>query len=157
MTEQSLKAALDETVEHSAVAAEALLKADGWEIIRQLYIVNVKSIGATSVVMIPVLENYNAILEKLSDPTAFDAVVKTLQKDIAQVVDNLGVLIKLHENKSGEPTIEELPLVDKLSTGYVQIQNDIDTIRGLLLTVVEVLQEAGIDTLKLANGESINE
>ncbi|AEH03499.1 hypothetical protein AVT69_gp074 [Pseudomonas phage PhiPA3] len=152
------KEQLDQAVEQSAEVAQELLKADGWAILRQLYLSVAGLIGATQPVMVPVLANLNDILARLPDPTSFDAQLKSVQVDLDNLITALGLLATQHKDKSGEPSLDDIALISTLSLGYSKLQTAMETgIQPLLLGMIQTMQDAGIDTLNWSFADPVTE
>lgn len=152
MTVLTAKQQLDEAVEKSAEAAAALIKEDGWAILRELYKLTAQAVNATAVVIIPATENREAILAKVSDPEGFSRDIQTCISDIEQMILSLQVLGGQHLDKKGFPeTPEDVALISQVSLGYAQIQHHIDTaVQPLLMALIATMQQAGVDTVSFA-------
>lgn len=144
----------EEILEQSAEAAAGLLKQDGWSILRQLYFITAQSIESTKVVIIPVIMDLDNILAKLSDPIAFKAILDNTRNDLSNMIEALEMLNNKHYGKKGIPSDDDLELINIVSLGYTKIQAHMDSaIRPLLFSLIETMQEAGVDTISLVKGE----
>jgi hypothetical protein len=123
------------------VATATLKSEHGWEILRQFYSIGCQKILATSAFVVPVLQNREAILKDLADPTGFQKSFQTLIGDIAKYKDRLGEIWQQHQDKTGQPSDLELPLVFTLSEQYSSLLTELET-------VVEPLVFALIDTVR---------
>lgn len=151
MTEQTITTeTLEEIAETTSVVANELLKQDGWSILAVMQHELIKSVNATSLIMNPVNANITEVKAKVSDPEGFDKVITCLKNDITEIIKTIGALTKLHEGKTGEPTEDELPLVDKISQGYAELQSMVElTVQPLILWVADKLEDAGITSLNV--------
>lgn len=144
----------EEILEQSAEAADGLLKQDGWAILRQLYLITAQSIESTKVVILPIMMDLDNILAKLSDPIAFKAILDNTRNDLSNMISALEMLNEKHYGKKGVPSDEDFELINIVSLGYTKIQAHMDSaIRPLLFSLIETMQEAGVDTLSLVKGE----
>ncbi|QBX32232.1 hypothetical protein [Pseudomonas phage PA1C] len=148
MTALSPKEQLDQAVEASAVAAQQLIKEDGWAILRELYRTTAAALNATSIVIIPALERREEILSKLSDPEGFSKDLQNCMSDIEQMISALEALSILHVNKTGTPDLADLDQIGKLTLGYANLQHKVETaVQPLLMGLIAKMQEAGVDTV----------
>lgn len=145
------KEQLDQVVDQSAVAAEELLRQDGWAIVRALHIATAAAINATQVVVLPIAGNLNDILEKVSDPEGFDKAFSTVQGDILSVITKMEELLPKFSGKTGTPTPADQVLLGQLALEYSRLQNMADSaIQPLLFKLISEMQTAGIDTVYFA-------
>lgn len=158
MTEQTTQAQ-EETVttemleaagETSAVVATALLEQDGWAILTDMQKALLTGINQTSLVVLPVLGNQEEVYGKVSDPEGLKKIMATLSKDILTMRDAITVLSSKHEGKTGEVGIEDMALVDTVSTGYSTLMGHLERgIQPLVLQVADILEAAGITSLEI--------
>lgn len=139
---------MDEVIKKSSVTADALLATDGWSILRELHISLSHAINATSVIVIPATQNAEMIRSKVSDPVAFSNIMHNAVEDIGNLARALAALGHIHlENGKTEVLPEDLDQITDLSMKYTNIHGHLDnSVRPLLLSLVEVLKEAGVDT-----------
>lgn len=139
---------MDEVIKKSSVTADALLATDGWSILRELHISLSHAINATSVIVIPATQNAEMIRSKVSDPVAFSNIMHNAVEDIGNLARALAALGHIHlENGKTEVLPEDLDQITDLSMKYTNIHGHLDnSVRPLLLSLVEVLKEADIDT-----------
>lgn len=149
MTVLTAKEQLDEAVEKSAQSAAALIKEDGWAILRELYKLTAQALNATAVVIVPATQNREIILAKVSDPEGFSRDIQTTITDVEEMIRTLQVLGGQHLDKTGFPsTPEDVALISQLSLGYSQIQHHVETaVQPLLMALITTMQEAGVDTV----------
>ena len=139
---------MNEVIKKSSVTADALLATDGWSILRELHISLSHAINATSVIVIPATQNAEMIRSKVSDPVAFSNIMHNAVEDIGNLARALAALGHIHlENGKTEVLPEDLDQITDLSMKYTNIHGHLDnSVRPLLLSLVEVLKEADIDT-----------
>lgn len=129
--------------------AKAMLKSDeGWEILRQFYNIGSQKILATSVFVVPVLQNKRAILDKLNDPAGFEKSFATLTSEISRYKNQLVALWSQHSDRRGRPTDLEHVLIFQLSEQYNQLLSQLET-------VMEPLMFSLIDTVRTEFGPDL--
>lgn len=140
----------NQAVEKSSEVADALLMENGWEILNELHKATYATVVSTSIVMIPAMQNKEIILEKISDPTGFNKSLETASGEISKMIQGVQLLHKGHYDKTGNPTIDDIDLINDLTLGYSQIQTCMETaVQPLLMALIDQMQEAGIDTEKV--------
>ena len=139
---------MQEVIDQSRVTAEALLETNGWAILKELYIALSSSINATSLVVIPAMQRKDEICAKISDPEAFSKIMHNVVIDISGVATALRVLGEAHLGKSADPVLDsDVETIADISMQYSKLQTQMDTvIHPLLMSVIDVLQEADVDT-----------
>jgi hypothetical protein len=138
----------NKVVEASAPVAEQLLKTQGWEILKQLYLVSAQHLRATQGFILPVMGNLPLIESKLSDFEGFQKNISTLIEDLGSMTDAVRCLGERHLERTGEPTPEDHLLIAELSLGYNNVQTHLETaVEPLISSLIDVLQKAGITDL----------
>lgn len=141
---------MNEVIEKSSEAADALLSQDGWSIVRQLHEASLDAINATGLVVLPIMSNMEAYKLKLSDPEGFEKRYATLSNDITHLMVAVKALGDKAAGKKGKPTQADLELIGKLTMDYTKIQGHIEqAVQPLILVLVEELEAAGITELKV--------
>lgn len=158
MTEQALQTTdeeitvdmLEEVGATSELAATALLQQDGWAILDQMQKELLKGIAATSLIVLPVQQNMEDVLSKVSDPEGLTKIMGTLRNDISEVIKTVDVLGAKHAGKKGEVVAEDMGTVDAVSLGYTKLQTVLErAIQPLVLQVADTLEAAGITSLEI--------
>lgn len=144
---KSVREQFDHAVSVTAEVADELMMQQGWDILNELHKATYASVIATSMIMIPAMQNKETILSKVSDPTAFSNNLATASNEIAELVKSVQSLHKGHFDRQGNPGLEDMELVSDLTMGYSKVQTCMETaVQPLLLAMVDHMQEAGIDT-----------
>lgn len=151
---EAVEQEFEKAVEKSSEVADQLLMAQGWDILNELHKATYASVIATSMVMIPAMQNKDTILEKVTDKQSFQTSMDTASKEISEMVKSVQMLHKGHSGKTGTPGMEDIELISELTMGYSRVQTAMETaVEPLLMAIVEKMQEAGVDTDKMTFGE----
>ncbi len=146
----------DEVADQSAEAAQELLKQAGWSIIAELGRALAQGINSTALVIYPISVKLDEYKTLLTDPEGFEAKYNTLRKDVAKVSAALVAMYEQHEGKTGEPTVDELPLVNALTLGYTKVQGHLEqAIHPLMLNLVTELEAVGITELTIEENKDV--
>lgn len=122
------------------VAGTALKSDKGWEILRQLYLESSHRLLTTQGFTFPVLNNIDALKEKLSDPEGFQKSMQTLIGDLKEYKERLDHIYSRHLDKSGKPTEAEWPIMFALSQEYSDLMNHFDNvISPLIFSLVDII------------------
>lgn len=134
----------------SNALADKLLSGDkAWEILEGLKGATAQAVLNTRSFVLPLLDSLETeILPKLEDPTGFQKNVQNVVVDTGEITKAILGLADIHKDKSGTPTVEDLPIIQACAQGYSKIQSSIEHgITPLLLGMIDTLQKAGITDL----------
>lgn len=140
----------DEAVSQSSVAAKNYLKANGWDIVREMYRASAEQIQSTASFTMLTTLNWENIKPKLEDPEAFAKNFQTLRNDLTLLIELLKKVGEKHIDRRGEPKVEEMPLLLDISQLYSDIQGKYETaVQPLIFSMIETMQKAGVEYITM--------
>lgn len=138
-----------------SVTAEAALKSKGWDILREIYGTASKQLLTTSGFVVPVRQHMDEILAKLKDPVTFSTDFAQLQNGLAAHYRNIKKLWSYHSDKQGQPSVEEVPLVNELAGQWNTALHLYETeVTPLLTQLMSVVEAEYTSTLNLIIGDA---
>lgn len=141
---------MNDVIQKSSEAADALLDQDGWSIVHAMHEATLTSISQTGLVVLPIMTNIDEYKLKLTDPEGFEKRFATLSNDITHLMVAVKALGAKSEGKKGKPTKEDLELISKLTMDYTRVQGHMEqAVQPLILVLVQELEAAGITELKV--------
>lgn len=112
----------DELVETNSKLTEEILKGEeGWDIVNILHHGLVVQLLSTSSMTAVVLNNGKKIMETLDDPKAFEAKFMEMFHSVKRIKMELEEIEVKHKGKKGQPTVEELDLINDITQQYSQL------------------------------------
>lgn len=134
----------------TSVTAEALIQNKGWDVLKQIYMDASRELLLTSGFVMPVRQQFDQILAKLSSPQDFKNHFELLQADLLAHHNNLKALWTQHQDKVGQPTNDDLPLVSQLAGLYSEaIMLYADNVTPRLNALIEIVRTEYAPSLAL--------
>jgi hypothetical protein len=134
-------------VEAQSIVAQQLLAAEGWSILKQLFLLNSEALQTTQLFVLPVIAEEELVRTTLGEHyEEFAENFNALKEDLATMSSVLLALSKRHEGKEGAVTEDEQALVAELTMGYSKIQTQMETQVGPeLMKQMSILEAGGVD------------
>lgn len=157
---EEYKAGLKVVESETNALADKLLSGDqAWDILEGLKGASAQAILNTRGFVLPLLDNLQTeVLPHLEDPVGFQKNLQIVVTDSGEITKAILALAETHKDKSGQPTIDDIPLIQECAQGYSQIQQSIEnSITPLLLGMIDTMQKAGIKDLPVYEQPTVQE
>lgn len=136
------------------VADQVLKSPQGWDIVNQMAQAATQQVLGTSPFVLPYMQNKDVILEKLSDPVAFEKQFATLMADLGKHSRNINEIASKHKGKTGVPTEEDHALLFLLSEEYSRAADYYDSvIEPLMMSLIDIVAKEHGPILTVTVGE----
>lgn len=136
----------EQAAEAQSIVAEKLLAANGWSILSKLAMIIVELIQTTQLYVLPVFASIEEIKPQLGEQgEAFVERFDILRSDLADISELVVALSRRHAGRDGEVAAEDMDLVSELTSGYSNIQTQMETKVGPeMMDQLAILEAAGI-------------
>jgi len=141
----------DDIIATQGVLSDAVLaSAQGWDVLKKMYLGCSQKMLSTQGFTLPVLNQYENLKAELNDPVAFTKCFQTLLGDLSRYKEQLNALYATHSGYSGTPTQDEYPILLNASLEYSNMISHFETvITPLIMTLIDVISREHGDMLEL--------